>query len=86
MPFGLKNAGVEFQESMNKAFDGLNKKTTKVYVDDIIVKSKDKNTATADLREVFNRLCKISLKLNPKKLLLAYLRENVRGIFFPKGG
>lgn len=53
MPFGLENAGVEFQESKNKAFDGLIKKIVEVYVDYIIVKSRDKSTATADLREVF---------------------------------
>lgn len=67
MPFGLKNVGVEFQESMNRAFKGLIGKTVKVYVDNIIIKLKDKNIAIADLREVFDRLCKIGMELNPKK-------------------
>lgn len=45
MPFGLKNAGADFQEDMNKSFEGLIGKTVKVYINDIIVKSKTKETA-----------------------------------------
>lgn len=40
MPFGLKNAGTDFQEGMNKTFEGLIGKIVEVYVDDIIIKSK----------------------------------------------
>lgn len=43
IPFGLKNVGTDFQEGMNKAFQGLIGKIIEVYVDDIIVKSKKRN-------------------------------------------
>lgn len=43
--FRLKIAGTEFQEFMNKAFEGLIEKTIEVYVEEIIVKSNDKGTA-----------------------------------------
>lgn len=69
MPFALKSTGIEFQESINRAFEGLIDKTVKVYVDDIIVKSKNKKTTTSDLTEVFDRLCKTDIKLNPNKCI-----------------
>lgn len=43
MPFGLKNAGATFQWTMIKCFDELVGKTIEVYVDNIIVKSKEAN-------------------------------------------
>lgn len=39
MPFGLRKVGGNFQESMNKAFEGIIWKIVEVYADDIIVKS-----------------------------------------------
>lgn len=44
MPFRLKNVGVDFYEDMNKAFEGLIEKIVEVYVDEIIVKFKKKET------------------------------------------
>lgn len=41
MSFRLKNTGADFQEEMNKAFEGLIGKIVEVYVDGIIVKSKE---------------------------------------------
>lgn len=38
MPFSLKGVGANFQEGMNKDFEGLIGKIVKAYVDDIIVK------------------------------------------------
>lgn len=35
MSFGLKNTGVDFQENMNKAFEGLIRIIMEVYVDDM---------------------------------------------------
>ena len=36
-------------------------------MDDILVKTKDRSTLIQDLEETFANLCKINLKLNPKK-------------------
>lgn len=49
MPFVLKNAWTDFQEAMNKAFEGLIGKIVEIYVNNIIVKSKDKSTVIEDL-------------------------------------
>ena len=41
MPFGLKNASITHQRMMNKAFVKHIRRNIKVYIDDILVKSKD---------------------------------------------
>lgn len=85
MPVGLKNIGVEFQESMNKAFDGLIGKTIEVYVDDIIVNSKDKNTAMIDLREVFLQTLQNWHEAQSKKMHFWRILGKVSGVYgFPK--
>ncbi|KAM2998356.1 hypothetical protein FF2_040020 [Malus domestica] len=40
MPFGLKNAGATYQRAVNTIFHDLIGTTIKVYIDDVVVKSK----------------------------------------------
>jgi len=54
MPFGLKNVGVIYQCAMNAIFHELICKTIECYVDDIVVKSRDKGDHLADLKRVFD--------------------------------
>ena len=42
-------------------------KNVQVYVDDIVIKTKEKSTLLDDLRETFLNLRKFRLKLNPEK-------------------
>jgi len=51
MPFGLKNAGATYQRAMNIIFRDHLRKTVECYVDDIAVKSRNKNDHLCDLRE-----------------------------------
>ena len=37
------------------------------YMDDIVVKTKDRATLVQDLEETFTNMCNINLKLNPCK-------------------
>ena len=67
MPFGLKNAGATYQRLVNKNFKPLIGYTIKVYVDDMITKSKEPIDQVKHLEETFELLRKYQMKLNPKK-------------------
>ena len=67
MPFGLKNAGATYQRLVNGMFRDLIGKSMEVYVDDMLVKSKEDEGHVRDLQECFAILRKYSMKLNPLK-------------------
>ena len=67
MPFGLKNAGVTYQMLVNKMFNKQIGRNMKVYMDDMLVKSKEEPTHLDDLRETFAILKQYQMKLNPSK-------------------
>lgn len=48
-------------------------------MDDIIVKSKKKESAPDDLRQVFDRIRKIEMKFNPKKCTFEVLSGKCLG-------
>ena len=56
MPFGLKNAGATYQRLVNKMFNKQIGRNMKVYVDDMLVKSKVELAHLDDLRETFTTL------------------------------
>ena len=41
MPFGLKNAGVTYQRMMTRMFRDKIESTVEVYIDDMVVKSRE---------------------------------------------
>nr|XP_023882304.1 uncharacterized protein LOC111994644 [Quercus suber] len=67
MPFGLKNAGATKQWAATTLLHDLIHKEVEVYVDDMIVKSKDCEGHTPALQKFFKRIRFYKLKLNPKK-------------------
>ena len=70
MPFGLKNAGATYQRAMSTIFRNHLRKTVECYVDDIAVKSCDKNDHLCDLRKMFDIMRAHRLKMNPTKSFL----------------
>ncbi|XP_073049611.1 uncharacterized protein [Primulina eburnea] len=56
MPFGLKNAGATYQRLMDRVFSEQVGRNVEVYVDDIMVKSKDSSQLVPDLVETFATL------------------------------
>ena len=67
MPFGLCNAPSTFQRAMDSILAGLKWRSCLVYIDDVLVYSRDFETHLVDLRNVFERFKKANLKLKPTK-------------------
>src|SRR6185369_14750149 len=67
MCFGLRNACATYQRCMQKCLHSQMGKNVQVYVDDIVIKTKEKYTLLEDLEETFVNLRKYRLKLNPDK-------------------
>ena len=49
------------------------------YVDDIVVKTREKDTLIKDLEETFANLRKVNIKLNPAKCVFGSLQANSSG-------
>ena len=69
MPFGLKNAGATYQRLVNKMFSKQIGRNMEVYVDDMLVKSKEELAHLDDLIEIFAMLKQYQMKLNPGKCI-----------------
>ncbi|XP_012838229.1 PREDICTED: uncharacterized protein LOC105958770 [Erythranthe guttata] len=67
MPFGLKNAGATYQRLMDRMFQTQLGRNMEIYVDDMLVKSKEARTHLEDLEETFHTLRQYGMKLNPNK-------------------
>ena len=67
MLFGLKNVGAMYQRLVTKMFRPLMGKTMEVYIDDILVKSKNRSDHAEHVQEAFELLRAYSMKLNPSK-------------------
>ena len=67
MPYDLKNALPTFVRAMYKTFGDLIRGIVEVYVDDIVVKTKNRDSLLDDLTLVFSRLRSTRTKLNPEK-------------------
>ena len=67
MPFSLKNAGATYQRLVNHMFRPQIGQNMEVYVDDMLVKSLDKERHLDDIQETFDTLRQYNMKLNSSK-------------------
>ena len=67
MPFDLKNAGATYQRLLNHVFHPQIRQNVEVYVDDMLVKSLDKEKHLDDLQETFDTLKRRNMKLISSK-------------------
>ena len=65
MPFGLKNAGATYQRKAMALLHDIMHNEVKVYVNDMIVKSKDRKGHITKLKKFFERIKEYRLRLNP---------------------
>ena len=67
MHFNLKNVGSTYQRMMTRMFESQLDKSIKVYIDNIVVKSKVVFEHVGDLENIFEILRKHKLRLNASK-------------------
>ena len=67
MPFGLKNVRATYQRLVTKMFQPLLEKIMEVYIDDMLIKSKERPDHATHLQQVFDLLITYDMKLNPTK-------------------
>ena len=86
MPFGLKNAGATYQLAATTLLHDLIHKEVEVYVDDMIVKSKDREGHIPALQKFFERIQFYKLRLNPKKSTFGVTSRKLLGFMVSQRG
>ena len=79
MPFGLQNARATYQRLVTKIFQSLLGNTMEAYIDDMLVKSKERFDHTKHLQEAFELLRRYDMKLNPLKCAFEVCLGNFLG-------
>jgi len=70
MSFGLKNAGATYQRAIQQCLhDEVRDDLVEVYVDDVVVKTRDTSTLIDNLDRTFKVLNRYKWKLNPKNCI-----------------
>ena len=67
IPSRLKNAGATYQRLVNRMFSKQIERNIKVYVDNMLIKSKEESARLDDLEETFTTFRQYQMKLNPSK-------------------
>ncbi len=86
MPFGLKSAPLTFQRLISDIFAGMLGKNVFVYLDDIIVASKDLDTHLDNLKLVFQKLQEAGLKVKLTKCEFLKAKISFLGYVVDGGG
>ena len=86
MPFGLISAGATFQRTMDVIFASQIGRNMEVYVDDMIVKSKQLNHHDIDLRESFDNIRKYKKRINPAKCTFGVASGKFLGFMLTQRG
>ena len=86
MPFGLKNAGATYQRLVNKMFNKQIGRNMEVYVDDMLVKSREELAHLDDLKETFTTLKPYKMKLNPAKCVFGVALGKFLGFMVSQRG
>jgi uncharacterized protein YehS (DUF1456 family) len=85
MIFRLKNVGATYQRAMMALFHDMMQKEIKVYVDDMIAKSREGENHVQILKKLFERLRKYNLRLNPTRCSFGVKSEKLLELVSDKG-
>ena len=69
MPFGMNNAGENYQRAIVALFHDMIHHEIEVYVNDMIATLKTKEEQLVHLHNLFERMKKYKLRLNPNKCI-----------------
>ena len=86
MLFGLKNAKATYQRMAIALLHDMMHNEVEVYVDDMIVKSKDRENHTTNLRKFFERIKEYRLRLNPQKCTFGVIARKLLGFLVSDRG
>ncbi|CAL8993898.1 unnamed protein product [Prunus brigantina] len=86
MPFGLRNARATYQRAMNSVFHDMIGHSLEVYIDDVVIKSPEKEDHVSNLRKAFLRMRQHKLKMNPKKCVFGVQAGNFLGFLVHQRG
>ena len=86
MLFGAKSAPFYFALLMERVLGSMNFLKLLIYLDDILIFSKEFNTHLARLRETFERLISANLKLKPSKCSFAHSQTKFLGVIISRRG
>ena len=67
MPFSLRNVDATFQRAMQTILGSQLGCNVEAYINDIVVKTRYKDSLIQDLHETFENLHRVNFKLNPDK-------------------
>ena len=86
MLFRLKNVEATYQRLVNRMFSHQIRRNVEVYVDNMLVKSKDEANHLDDLKETFSILRKYNMKLNLAKCVFAVASRKFLGFMVSQWG
>ena len=86
MPFGLKNAGGTYQRCMQRCFHDQIGQNIHAYVDDNVIKTKERRTLLDDLKETFANLHRFEMRLNPDKCIFGVPAGQLLGFLVSEWG
>ena len=86
MPFGIKNVGATYQRIATALLHDMMHDEVEVYVDDMIMKSQDREGHIANLRKFFERIREYRLRLNPQKCTFGVTTRKLLGFLVSDRG
>ena len=86
MPFRLKNVGATYRRLINRMLSKQIDRNMEVYVDDMLVKSREELAHLDDLKETFTTFKQYQMKLNPAKCVFGIASGKFLGFIVSQRG